>query len=450
MRRDHFGFAVFIIFLILAPKLPIDLGNAAPDRASLSLGAVGIVFWFFISNDRFTDKKSFLSCSAFLCYFALYALCISIASLKWISVLYACQYFFYAIGSWVMLGSYLLRVVKNRQTEILYNILFVIGLVYAIGVIISVWAGPIYPHQVLWHNKNIDNFTIPRGVGFAEGTNTAGAVLLVFSALLAFQSKLKWRPLLLTILLSGLVFTYSRSAILSFYFGVLGLWVVDFFCVMIKGRFKTKMALKACALCCGFAIIYFIGAYIVPPDTKLKAVAESFGIGDDIPATQLAENGLVEQMKKHRTQYWQAAINSYLKEDTVSKLFGAGFRQSCLISKSGSWLTPHNWYLAILFDFGLVGSILFIVLFATYFIQVTKLMVKGDERLNRGCIVAITGLLLMNLTETYLYSPVIMAFIMFLFELHNKAVYDPDAIKKEYFSTITVNRWLPSGVDWRN
>ena len=289
------------------------------------------------------------------------------------------------------------------------------------------------PIKCCGHNKNIDGFTIPRGVGFAEGTNTAGAVLLVFSALLAFQSQLKWRPLLLTILIGALVFTYSRAAILSFYFGVLGLWVVDFFCVMIKGRFQTKMAFKVCALFCGLAIVYFIGAHIVPPDTKLEAVAESFGIGDDISVSQPAKNGLVEQMKKHRTQYWQAALDSYLKEDTASKIFGAGFRQSCLISKSGSWLTPHNWYLAILFDFGLVGSVLFIVLFATYFIQVTKLMVKGDERLNRGCIVAITGLLLMNLTETYLYSPVIMALMMFLFELHNKAVHDPDAKKKGFF-----------------
>ena len=433
MKRDHFGFAVFIILLLLVPKLPIDLGNAAPERASLGLGAVGLVFWFLILKDRFTDKKSFLSCSAFLCYFALYTLCISIASLQWISVLYACQYFFYTICSWVVLSSYLFRVVKNRQLETLYKILLIIGLAYAIGVIISVWAGPIYPHQVLWHNKNIDGFTIPRGVGFAEGTNTAGAVLLVFSALLAFQSQLKWRPLLLTILIGALVFTYSRAAILSFYFGVLGLWVVDFFCVMIKGRFQTKMAFKVCALFCGLAIVYFIGAHIVPPDTKLEAVAESFGIGDDISVSQPAKNGLVEQMKKHRTQYWQAALDSYLKEDTASKIFGAGFRQSCLISKSGSWLTPHNWYLAILFDFGLVGSVLFIVLFATYFIQVTKLMVKGDERLNRGCIVAITGLLLMNLTETYLYSPVIMALMMFLFELHNKAVHDPDAKKKGFF-----------------
>ena len=59
MKRDHFGFAVFIILLLLVPKLPIDLGNAAPERSSLGLGAVGLVFWFLILKDRFTDKKSF-------------------------------------------------------------------------------------------------------------------------------------------------------------------------------------------------------------------------------------------------------------------------------------------------------------------------------------------------------------------------------------------------------
>lgn len=352
---------------------------------------------------------------------------------------YAVQFLFYSIGCWLMLGSYLLCIAEHRQQKIFYRILMAFGLLYAAGVIVSIWTGPFYPHQVLWYKRMIYGFVIPRGVGFAEGTNMAGAVLLIFSALIGFQYEGKGRVIVLLIVLTGLCFTYSRAAIISFIVSVLGLWLCEGFFSVLKGRFEYKMLFKPATLCCGLVAVYLIGSYIIPPHTKLKAIAVSFGISgasatssaikadrtDPVKADRTGPvkggrtgNNLVKQVKAGRYKYWEAALTSYLEEVPLKKVFGRGFRQSSIISEYGAWETPHNMYLALLLDFGLAGLAIFMMPFLVYFVQVAKMMATGSNRLNRGCSVAVMGLLLMNLTEAYFYSPVLIILLLLLFELH--------------------------------
>src|SRR5207237_6253817 len=84
-----------------------------------------------------------------LVLFAIYVFSISLASLNEISILYAAQYFLYVFMGVALLSKYLTKAVAAHELTISVKILSVVGLIYATGVIASVFFGALYEGQVV-------------------------------------------------------------------------------------------------------------------------------------------------------------------------------------------------------------------------------------------------------------------------------------------------------------
>jgi hypothetical protein len=82
--------------------------------------------------------------------FAIYAWFVSMFSGKITSILYASQYFFYTLFGFLVLRTYLARAYKSDKLNDVFAVFIIIGLIYSIGTIISVFVGPIYPELTQW------------------------------------------------------------------------------------------------------------------------------------------------------------------------------------------------------------------------------------------------------------------------------------------------------------
>ncbi len=56
------------------------------------------------------------------------------------------EYFFYILFSILILDSYVRLAMERKELNVTYHILAGVGLIFALGVIVSLWTGPIYPH----------------------------------------------------------------------------------------------------------------------------------------------------------------------------------------------------------------------------------------------------------------------------------------------------------------
>jgi len=56
MKRDHLGFFIFLVLLLLAPGVPLrKLGfQLVPEMSTLSLSALGLAIWAFVSPQYIT------------------------------------------------------------------------------------------------------------------------------------------------------------------------------------------------------------------------------------------------------------------------------------------------------------------------------------------------------------------------------------------------------------
>lgn len=408
MRRDHIGFTVFLVLLLLAPKVRLSLGGALPAMSGVGLGAFGLAFWSILVPGHLLRLRVLSVAALLLCMFALYALIVSIVSMQLSSMAYALQYAVYVIFGWALLGGYLQRAAHKGQLVVVARILAAIGLVYAVGVIVSVWTGPFYPHQVLWSARNWGGYFIQQGVGFSEGTNLAGAVLVVFGALFCFGIRGRRIMAYALVSLAALMLTVSRGSIFAFVLGVSALWALDGFRILNGGRFRKKTLITALAFVGMVALMFFLSLLALPSDGLVSGIAAGFGLGDE---------GLI-QSESTRFEYWQRGLQIWANGNIWQLFFGRGFRGSMTFSEYGAWLTPHNMYITVLGDFGVIGVLLFLGAFVSFIVPVVLRIVRGGgSGLERACFVAMLGLLAHNMTETFLYSPALITLVLMLFRL---------------------------------
>lgn len=99
IKRDHLVFFIFLVLLLLAPEVPLGkLGfQLVPKMSTLSLGALGLAIWAFVSPQYITRINAGVlwSDSLLLVSFGWYAFIISLVSLRPIVIAYAAQYLFY-------------------------------------------------------------------------------------------------------------------------------------------------------------------------------------------------------------------------------------------------------------------------------------------------------------------------------------------------------------------
>jgi len=411
MRRDHFGFFLFLVLLLIAPKLPLNF-SVIPTASTLSLGFVGLLIWGILSPRHLFRIRRLKGLAApwVLVLFAIYAFGVSLASGSLIAVAYAGQYLFYVLFGFLLLSGYFNRAIKLEQMDMTVSILRAVGLIFALAVIVSGWIGPIYTHQVLEGGRTWGGLELTRGVGFSENVNSAGAVLIVFLALVLFigsktKTFMRWLPL--CIVLAALFFTISRSAIFAFFMVLLLLATIKFAKFSISGKGTNPFV--ASTWLAFLLIVFAYSSFIFDPgfglESLLYSLAEGFGLG---PSSTLGIDAT------SRVGNWIRGLDAWGEGSPVEIIFGKGFHGSQSVS-SRVWVTPHNAYVNMLGDFGLVGLSLFLL----PMIWLVTLLLLRVIRMTRANIesfgfLSLAAMMVHNMSGSFYYSPVIISLTMIL------------------------------------
>ena len=337
-------------------------------------------------------------------------LAVTVASLTPMSIAYALQYFVYLALAYKLMYGYFAACASSGELNISYRIITVVFFVFAVGIVISVATGPFYPLQVLYSERMWGNFPIQQGVGFGDGTNGAGATMIIICSFFCFAYKKRnGRTPRLAALISviALLVTISRGSILGFAFGVLSLCALLALRAVYLGK-VTKKALKLAGA--AFIIVALLAAGLNTvlarnSDGLVAVIAAGFGIG----GTEILER------EQGRYEDWQAGWSAWREGNLF---FGKGFRNSQTVGDNGVWQTAHNFYLSALGDFGVFGLLLMLAAFAVFLKRVGKnILATSGSDAEKAAFVAIVGLLFHNVTEIFFYSPVLMTMVTMMFAL---------------------------------
>jgi hypothetical protein len=426
-NKGHIFFSTFIVLLLFAPKTPIGHLSFVPARSSINMAVFVLIAWFLSSFKKETLKLFYPVESILLCTFAIFTLFPSVMSGKQISIAYSGQYIIYSILLVPLINQYLNDVIRKNELTITIYILTSIAVIYSIGVIISEFTGPIYPSQIHYYWKAIDGIIIRRGTGFSEGANTAGGVLMAFLSLLFFQ-KIRFYVIIKVILFIGLFITYSRASMIGFLLATNTLWAIEAVYAYLKRKECKKRLIKVLIIPSCVAVIYCIAPFI-SNQPYVETVFELYGFRG---------KGIVYQAEKGRVEHWNKGIDCLKNNSFSEKLIGKGFRRSSTITDYGTWTTPHNLYIAILADFGIIGILLFGAFTVYYLLFSLRGLTNSYKVINedifRGSFCAILSILAINLTEVYLYSPIFLFLLIFLLSLQNIVKLKKQGASQEAFS----------------
>lgn len=386
----------------------------------MSLGFVGLFAWLLLSRHdplRLPRLRAYQP-MFWILLFALYAFVVSASSGETIAIAYAVQFVTY-----VSLGSILftrhIRACGPHGLRRTTHILISVGLVYSVGMLISLKTGPIYVHQTTWTARPWGGYYIQQAVGFSEGQNLAGLVIAFFigACIYLYRAKRLARCRVLLLFVFALLGTLSRSAILSTLLGVL-IW----FCIAnsesIMRRFSLRVATIKEVRSVSWIFLVAIGAclyvaYSISPKLP-RSLLPAFGFTD--------EGTLFLSHLSHRLHNWAWGMDYWRSNPPLKMLFGTGFRSSMTLTSIGSWFTAHNAYITILGEFGLIGISLFLCSILAGLVHFGRLVMAGRaERTDHFAIFGLVVLSIHNMTGTYFYSPVCLTLLLFIFALAETA-----------------------------
>lgn len=413
MSRNHIWFAFFMLLLLIAPQIPIKIPGGI-ERSNISLGLAGLVLWF-LSDPRkilFFPRLDVSHPSFWIIIFAAYAFIVSLLSGNMVSIAYSVQFLAYAVLGTILMSRFARHSMKTNASKT-NRILFGIAILYSIGMIISLFTGPIYPHQTIWTARPWGGFYIQQGVGFSEGQNVAGIVVVFFAALCIYMYDGRaWkRWILLCLLLLALLVTLSRSAIISFLLALTFVWyfgnlrpIVQRCSIKVSVLKNMGFVISALSF---LAITIVLGIYCVNKSLL-------FGI---LPFFNVAgKSGLLASHMADRFNLWSWGLNTWASGGLLKVIFGGGFRSSMTISATGAWHTAHNVYITMLGDFGIVGLALFLAALFGAFFRYARLFLTGRARgIEKFGLMVVLALSIHNMTGPYFYSPVCLSLLIFVF-----------------------------------
>lgn len=415
MLRNHICFALFMSLLLIAPKIPFKIPGGA-ERSSVSLGLAGLMIWFLACPKR---PFSFPRIDAlhplfWIIIFSIYAFVVSLLSGSIVSIAYSVQFLAYAVIGTILIRRYEKNFMSTNRCDT-NSIFFGIAIIYSIGMLISVFTGPIYPHQTIWTVRGLGGFYIQQGVGFSENQNVAGIVVVFFAAacIYMYRGKTWKRWILLCLLLLALLVTLSRSAIISFLLAFALVCCLDNLRPIvqsceIKVSVLKNMGFVISALSFS-ATTFVLGIYCVKK-SLLFAIFPFFDVTgkDALMASHMAD----------RFNLWLWGLNNWASGSLLKMIFGGGFRSSMTISTIGTWHTAHNVYITMLGDFGIVGLTLFLaVLFVAFFRYARLFLTDKAGRAERFGLMSVLALSIHNMTGPYSYSPICLSLLIFTFAI---------------------------------
>lgn len=387
MDGPNLGFTLFLVLLLIAPDIPL-VGFAAD--VSVSPAAAGLVVWLMLAPRLPYRVLLTMPTVLALIGFAAYVLLVSFNSGRPVSIAYGAQYAFYTLMTGLLFPAYVVqRTRQGRQGEV-WRIVAWVGGVYLVGLIVSLWTGPFYPHQVGMIARHYESFDIVRGIGFAESANSAGAVAAVLAAGYIFVYRPSGRPSFLLALLAvaGLISTMSRGAILAFVAAILFLGVIASLRTLLgRGSVRLRIPLFPAALM-AFAVLGAVASYQHP---SVAAMWERLFLNEEA----------VLEDSDRRLQSWAGGLRRWAANPTVDQLTGAGFRSLGVSGERGIYSTSHNVYVEMLNDFGLAGVLAFVAILGIAGLRALYLvLLYPDNRLARFCLVGLATLVANNITQT--------------------------------------------------
>lgn len=416
MKRDHIGFFIFLTCLLIAPEISLGGFFNLPGRSNMSLGIVGLILWAILSPKHLTKvvRRFYYTPTFGLVIFSIYSFIVSIVSQNLSSILYAGQYLLYAILVFHMLSGYLWEAAKHDQMLILSRIVITIGWVVIFGTIASALLGPIYPNQTFWAVRKVGDVWIQRAVGFSGNPNAAAGILLILIpislSLLPRTAKLQ-RFILVVLGATAVLATFSRSAILSGVVAICALLVVRILKVLILGKVRFKVS-NIVIITTGM-VIFILFIMFLPTIPSIEPLLDKlFGaLGIGTIAEEVGE----------RFRIWNASYSEWTVASLAQQLFGAGFRAGTEVSIYGTLMTPHNSYIEMLLDFGIVGLSIFVFpLVLTILRTLSRSLTFSQTNIEDMVVVGLLASGIHNMSETFFYSPTMLSLIlllMFLFEV---------------------------------
>lgn len=415
MILDHIGFAAFLFFLLIAPKIPIYISGGS-ERSSISLGFIGFIIWFLLCPGYLFRFPRPPSTSLILIFFAYYAFLISLISTKLISIIYGAQFLFYVIFSTIFFRKYLLKAKSASAINTSLKIFIIIMIIFAAGALISVFTGPIYPWQTIYTLRPWGDMWIRQGVGFSEGQNLTAEVLIIFAtaAIYLYKGDKAKKFALISLALIALISTLCRSPIIAFFVAITALQILELvYSILISNKINKKYILSITYLVIAVMTTFFVAGGILYSLNRhlLEAILSGFEFG---------KSGTLLTDLNTRISLWSSGIDIWASStSTTSVLFGDGFRSSMgIIPETGAWLTSHNLFITILAEFGIIGLIIFILFFAISAISDLRIIFKGDNITTgttaRFRFVAILAIMIHNLAGEFLYSPVLISMLIFI------------------------------------
>ena len=407
MKLDHKLFFITMALLFLAPRLPAYiLFPFSPLRSSLSFGIVGLVLWgLFRLKYLRRIPHDIGPWPKVLILFAVYSLLISLPSFKISSMFGATQYLIYTFLSVMLLGNYLSRAVEYGEIRTVIRILMIIAVIYAVGVIVSIWTGPIYPHQTLYIGRRWLGVSINEGVGFGVNQNSVAGVMIVFisAAVLLLRTSPFRRFILVCLLVLALMVTVSRAGILGLVAGMIFMFIPQILSWLMLRSLRARL-LYSVALTSAFIVTMLFIILQINPDKKLSLM-EGFGFG----GTSIIHS------ENARIYLWLMGFKFWSESPIPQAIAGHGFRNSAIMSLE-AWVTSHNFFLSVLGDFGLIGLFLFLLLYTGSLSTSMKLARRGK---NVGLFGTWTmsSLFLLNMTENFFYGVEFIFLLVFIMVL---------------------------------
>jgi len=410
----HFIFGSLFILLLIAPQ--ISIGNLTGfKRNTLSLGFIPLLLWFMFSPREVVKSfRNIYSKEGLIIIAITIGVIRTFVLLEIVSTLYAVQFWFYALFSFLFFSNYFKIVVKKKQFSIPIKILILIGIIYASGCIISTFTGAIYPHQAGATGAYWGGIRIQKGVGFAESQNSAGVILsiLLWLAIFLFSHhKITKRWIISIIIIGlGLFSTLSRGAIFSFILGSL-IFLTLLLIRTLKTKYIKKFLFRKLLIIFVINITIFfsfatISTILYP--SYFVGILQGFGINNSQQVVYDATQ---------RSSAWSKGIKFWEKQGPINQLIGAGFRNSSHQDKNGLWHTPHNLYISILGDCGIIGLTIFIIILISIITEtgIKLLTQKRNIAINAFIFTSLISISINNFSGPHIYSPVILTlFILVL------------------------------------
>jgi O-antigen ligase len=356
---------------------------------------------------------------------AVYQFAITVVSMHPVEILYALQWLLYVmLAAWLLSGYYQLATQLGRQHAIWHD-LEVMALLYAGGLLVSLWTGPFYLWQVGWYERTVGNVTIASAVGFGDGSQGAGATMMMLAPFALFSTSRGFRKATeSSLVLVGLFVTFSRGPLVGFIGGSLVVSTIGGL-LFLAGWARIRRGHLMVVLTVLIVVVVFFAIALG------SAVAEHGGTGGYanavISMVAPTSGSVFMQDLGSRAAIWRYGLSKFAGTSSLELIFGHGFRSASEVNINTSytvgataWLSMHNSYIEWVFDFGIVGGLLMLLwCLLTTWRCLTGIGSRG-QGWHRANVVASVGLVsfaILNMSETYFYGTELMVLMLVVAEL---------------------------------